>query len=597
MYEGGLQQPNPYTTDNMKMALNNIKAKIKTGEYRVVSTQTFKSNSNESSNSTSILAQFSVNTSHLYVKFIPQSEAELALLKRDSTLILSEYPLDFEFDDLFYENRPELPSGTFPEYFTSVAVNQSLPNVSMIHIADLYIPEEDDFFYPDADQPITDKGVIGNEEDLFHHLLFEAYALVGKEDDLTSDHGEIIIPGTTQAKWIFGRKWQPKGTLKHWDGKAGFSSGGQHCTYGFIGLDYSGCYDNDGTFSDCPEYVYGWSCVDLPDVQGSFVPLEGAQVLMRQWFTVRQGISNHNGYFQTKTVRGKARYILQWERYEYSIRNGSFFQAETRGPKVKDQPWNPHIQGGDDEYHAMIHAEAHEYYYGDRMGTITPPKNSPGNYQMKIAARELNDQSSHIPFFTYATGGLVAQIMIKAWGDTSDEIYGTTIHELAHAAHKNITPFSYDDVVADAYTNVCFTPPIGNCHDPLGPTANNNRRLLETWATTIETLFTRRRYVEKYGMTNYSYTLNNFQQREILQNNHYTSAGIDMVEGNYGLPIINQSLVNSARPIDNVNNYTLEELEYALIFAQSWWQWRDNIYNYYPNNPSRVHLNQLFNNW
>jgi hypothetical protein len=30
-----------------------------------------------------------------------------------------------------------------------------------------------------------------------------------------------------------------------------------------------------------------------------------------------------------------ARYIIQWERYNYSIRNGSFFQAELRGPVKK----------------------------------------------------------------------------------------------------------------------------------------------------------------------------------------------------------------------------------------------------------------------
>lgn len=32
---------------------------------------------------------------------------------------------------------------------------------------------------------------------------------------------------------------------------------------------------------------------------GSYVPLEGAQVLIRQLFTVRQGITDANGYFST----------------------------------------------------------------------------------------------------------------------------------------------------------------------------------------------------------------------------------------------------------------------------------------------------------
>ena len=81
---------------------------------------------------------------------------------------------------------------------------------------------------------------------------------------------------------------------------------------------------------------------------------------MRQWFTVRQGITDQNGYFRTGSVRGKARYKIQWERYHYSIRNGSLFQAETRGPKVKKQTWNHNIKGGDDEYHGMIHTARHK---------------------------------------------------------------------------------------------------------------------------------------------------------------------------------------------------------------------------------------------
>ncbi|MDG1723521.1 MAG: hypothetical protein P8H91_05430 [Flavobacteriaceae bacterium] len=112
---------------------------------------------------------------------------------------------------------------------------------------------------------------------------------------------------------------------------------------------------------------------------------------MRQWFTVRQGITDQNGYFRTGSVRGKARYKIQWERYHYSIRNGSLFQAETRGPKVKKQTWNHNIKGGDDEYHGMIHTAAHIYYYGSRFGLTSPPTNSFWKTQMKIAERTNRD--------------------------------------------------------------------------------------------------------------------------------------------------------------------------------------------------------------
>ena len=582
---------NPYATENMKKALDTIKAKVARGEYFLPNNQPRqKSNSN-------ILEQFNVSTSHEYIKFSPQSEDEMALLKQDSTLYLVDYPLDYEFDDAWHDNRPELAEGQFPEYFTSVAVGKSLPNVSNEKIAELYIPEDDIFFNGDTETPVTKKTLINNEEDLLHHLLYESYKLVGKEQELLEDNGEIIDPETQQKRWLFSRKWYPSGRLQVWDDIGGTTSGGFVCEEVITGYDYSAC-TGTGFISlyDCVVPIYGTVCEPLdPLLGGGFVPLRGAQVLMRQIFTVRQGITDANGDFSTGSVRGKARYIIQWERYQYSIRNGSIFQAETRGPKVKSARWNKSIRGGDDEYHAMIHTAAHEYYYGDRFGTQSPRTVITGS-QMKIAAIEVNDESGHVPFFSGITAQILPIIYLKEWGEPSDQVYGTTIHELAHAAHRNLDLNTYNKVVWDAYTNVALNFPLGNINSPMGPTAHNNRRLMETWATTIETLFTRRRYREQFGLANYTYTFNNFQNLTTGEL-HYTSAGVDMLEGNYGLPINNQGIGNNVRPIDRVNGYTINQLEDALIDSSSWWEWRDRVFNIDPANPTRNNLEELFDNW
>jgi len=588
-YEGGIVLENPYVTINMKMALDTIKAKVTRGEYKL------NTGENSLRANSSLLDQFSITNSHTYIKFTPQTEDEVALLKQDSTLVLSDYPLDYEFDDSFHDNRLDLPEGQFPEYFAAVPVDKALPNVSNQALGDLYIPEDDIFFNGDTPSPVTKKTEINNEEDLLHHLLYEAYSLVGKEQELLED-GEITDPNTQQTRWIFGRKWYPSGTLTVWDGIGGTTSGGQICQEVLTGYDYSQC-TGPGFISlyDCATPIFTTVCETIQNPGGGFVPLQGAQVLMRQWFTVRQGITNANGYFSTGFVRGKARYIIQWERYQYSIRNGSIFQAETRGPKLKNAQWNHNIIGGDDEYHALIHTAAHDYYYGDRFGTMSPPLNEIGP-QMKIAAVEVNSQSGHVPFFSGITFQILPVIYLKAWGEPSDEVYGTTIHELAHAAHRNLDINTYSNVVWDAYTNVAFTPPIGNINSPMGPTANNNRRLMETWATTLETLFTVRRYRDLYGVANYTYNFNNFQDRTLDQL-HYTSAGVDMIEGNYGLQIFNQSIGFPTRPVDRVNGYTINQLENALINSSSWWEWRDRIFNVDPNNPTRNNLGELFNNW
>jgi hypothetical protein len=65
------------------------------------------------------------------------------------------------------------------------------------------------------------------------------------------------------------------------------------------------------------------------------------------------------------------------ERYNYSIRNGSFFQAELRGP-VKEKKIHYTINNGQGDKGMtntiLIHQAAHDYYYGHRFGLISPPK-------------------------------------------------------------------------------------------------------------------------------------------------------------------------------------------------------------------------------
>jgi hypothetical protein len=56
-------------------------------------------------------------------------------------------------------------------------------------------------------------------------------------------------------------------------------------------------------------------------------------------------------------------------------------------------------------------------------------------------------------------------------GFSSDEIYGTTIHELAHTAHSVLDRGSYDNLVER-----CMVIPWQ------GGAVVNNRRTLETWA-------------------------------------------------------------------------------------------------------------------
>jgi hypothetical protein len=66
---------------------------------------------------------------HLYIKFKPKTEEELDLLKRDSTLVLYDIPLDFEVEENgnFYHD-PEVPIDQPTYQYTFISVNKQLPS-------------------------------------------------------------------------------------------------------------------------------------------------------------------------------------------------------------------------------------------------------------------------------------------------------------------------------------------------------------------------------------------------------------------------------------------------------------------------------------
>nr|WP_315252124.1 hypothetical protein [uncultured Flavobacterium sp.] len=518
----GKKLDNPYSIKNMRLALKNIKNRKASPTSKVVPIE--------------VDPEFDVLPTHIYVEFEPKTELEEAVLKQDSSVVLFDYPLDYEFTDEVLNSRPQLAPNEFPNYYAAIKIDSELASEAQYEtLEELYIPEEDPYF--GSKLPATQK-ISEIKEILLDQLLDEAYKLTGNE----RQNSETKTSAT--AKWIFGKKWWPSGKITVYD-----------------------------------------------EVAGANKPVVGAQVLIRQWFTVRQGITDGNGNFSTASVRGSARYVLQWERYHYSIRNGSFFQAETKShTEQKDVPWNLNITGGDDKYHALIHQAAHDYYYGHRFGLISPPMNghrySFGRQgQIKIAARETQGSypSSYSHIRSDLSFSLSAQIHIKAFGRPSDEVYGTTIHELTHALHSVLDRGSYDNIVRDAFLNNSSS------------VQNRNRRLLETWPTTVEIMMTLDRYRTKFNIPNYSVyqniTLNNNQRITILEQNHYTSGGYDMIDD------FNQSAIYDNRfPIDRVSGYTLKQLEESLIGARLWGQWKDNIKNKY-DNPTETFLDELFNNW
>lgn len=465
----------------MKLALENLKKAQK------LSSKTSKTTLDEFDYS-----QLEIEPTHLYVKFKPQTLEEEAILKQDSTRVLFDYPLDYEFPDEVLDSRPALLENQIPQYYAAIKINTEDDTSEEEYelLEELFIPEESEFFNED----ITGKSSKNDAKTAFMDALVEeAFKITGNEDELETPKSENSL----QVRWIFGTRWWPSGTIKIWDSN-----------------------------------VNG----------GSYVPLEGAQVLIRQWFTVRQGITDRNGYFKTSSVRGKARYILQWERYHYSIRNGSLFQAETRGPNVTKQDWNLNIKGGSQEFYGTIHRAAHHYYYKDIKGLKRPPTNSFWTPQMKIAAHNReNDEINGYHQKDLRIFGIVPRLNIYNPQKQTQEIYATTIHELAHASHWELRKNNWND-------------------------NNLESKVKESWARGVQWELTRMVYP--------SYQPFYFGD--------YTGVVQDLIDGKSGY--------------DQVENYTIKEIEGVLSSTSSWDSWKNNLKNRY-NNATENNLDAVFNRW
>ena len=77
---------------------------------------------------------------------------------------------------------------------------------------------------------------------------------------------------------------------------------------------------------------------------------------------------------------------------------------------------------------------------------------------------------------------------------------------------------------------------------------------------------------DEYKKRNLNSNSGNRQLYTTNEENHYTSAGFDMIDN------FNQrDLYGINFPVDNVSGYNINQLQNALIGANSWNEWRDNI--------------------
>ena len=118
----GRKLENPYSVENMKRAYESLLQ---------------KSNGR-------IASEIEIETTHLYVKFFPETKEEIELLEIDS-LELFNYPIDYEIDtlgDYYLEENMDYSEGQW--YWTAVPVEYQFPNVQYKIIEELFLIDEEE---------------------------------------------------------------------------------------------------------------------------------------------------------------------------------------------------------------------------------------------------------------------------------------------------------------------------------------------------------------------------------------------------------------------------------------------------------------------
>ena len=496
----GEQLENPYSIENMTLALDSLR-KVLNGI-------------NPNGRSLSLAEQIELEPTDLYIRFLPKDTTQYDGMLKDTTMIYYDHPLDYEIEqqgDVYIDTTAI--DGQIGWQYTVVKPDFIFSDTIEYEIlSELFIPENHpDYVEEDGDEEITN-GRVSNMSQLLSQLETTSLYL---SDNLSEEEKQQIEERQSNGRtnWFWNRwfppKWTPKG------------------------------------------YIH------IQDTELGRTPMKGVKVVARRWFTSRTGYTNSRGYFQTGRFRRPVNYKILWERYQFSIREEGWWfftrQAWVNGPKRKGD-WNLYIPKNTQRwFHATIFQAAYHYYYGYIKGLRRPPKNSWWKPQMKISARNKSNGSKH---GNHAAIRRVFGIFsrIKIWNNqsSSDDLYATTIHELAHASHWGMG--AHDFNAADT-------------------------KVKESWARGVQWELTRMRY-------------RNYLGRERSTSN-YTLVVADMIDNtlsdntNFGYG----RFANETQ--DKVSGYSIRQLEDALRGKHKWNTWRDNIKNRY-NNGTEHHLNELF---
>ncbi|MDW3191982.1 MAG: hypothetical protein R8G66_06445 [Cytophagales bacterium] len=375
----GKQLENAYSVENMKIALANLTASGRIEE------------------------DIQIETTDLYIRFLPKDSTEVALLETDSTLTLFDHPLDFEIEQVgHWYHDPTIPDHMPTWQYTVVKPDFEFPAVEFEVLADLFLIHEDE---------AEDAGRMSLSS--WEALEDEALKITGNEDLDEDEEG-----GRTET-WCRSGRWNPNGTIKVMEMNGGVETGQQ-------------------------------------------IPLWGVEVQARRHFFWSSGTTNSNGYFRvSRRFRKNVNYRIKWRvANRYKITNPWGFTRHFNRPSntrtgcawditIRDRET---LSGGTTRIihnreawteATMAIAARHFHYQAERHGLKTPDWYRNARIRLKFRSGSSNliqGSFRHNPaFITEQTRiWLMLRNDVRFFvqgNEYTPQIYRTMMHELGHVSH------------------------------------------------------------------------------------------------------------------------------------------------------------------
>ncbi len=326
-----------------------------------------------------------IQATHYYVRFVPLDSAEYEILKDNTTIDLFNTPLDCHLTEgEYFVDKNNLGYGCF---YTRVPIDYDFGIFNHEILDELYLPMVDEVGDETDNEPQYTKAKGTSENEMWETLENRSLELTGNipNNDTSKDKN-------TKAKWY------PCATIKAYD-----------------------------------------------DEVGALIPLEGVKVRARNWFNWETAYTNKDGFCRMPDDFKNTTFSIVWEGAHWDIRHGVFGQATYKGPDDTKKDWVFNIYSGLTKAYAHVHRAVYTMTYKNPVGAGI---RKPQNYnKLKIAVCDKNKEMFSGININFSFLGINPQIYVYTRNSSdnyrsSEEMFSTTVHEIAHTTHARDCEFS-----------------------------------------------------------------------------------------------------------------------------------------------------------